>query len=294
MSLGDYLKRLFKNLSPPASAAELDRKAELAKQAQLAAAKAQAAIVDGYIDDVNTPTELMARQEFRSGVVVLSNSDFTSRELLKLTDDPSKALWQMGLIAVAQRDTDSALVAPLLSMFDEGGPWHKYFVMQALPVHTPVEQSLAGEIIFLLQGSPDPWHDLLIKNAAPLLTQRLADGEKPSFGELLEKLASQYDRVIVDSPPVLPVADARIIATKCDVTLLTLRVDRSTRKRAIAAHESLQSVSARILGAVLNDMPKGIGYGYGGYHGGRYGYGSGGYKSKPQLKPDVPRAKSGA
>ncbi len=110
-------------------------------------------------------------------------------------------------------------------------------------------------------------------NPAEILNSR-------AFEELLEKLSKAYDRIIVDSPPVLPVADARIIATKCDVTVMALRVDKSTRKRGLAAHESLLSVGARILGAVLNDMPRGIGYGYGSYYGGRYAYGYGSYENK--------------
>jgi capsular exopolysaccharide synthesis family protein len=115
--------------------------------------------------------------------------------------------------------------------------------------------------------------------------QVLTSGTKPpnpaemlnsaAFEEILAELGAHYDRILVDSPPVLPIADARIIATKCDMTILVLRVDRTTRKRAQAGFDSIQSVGATVLGSVLNDVPLAIGYGYGGYYRGRYGYGYG-------------------
>lgn len=94
------------------------------------------------------------------------------------------------------------------------------------------------------------------------------------FAQILESLGKKYDRVIVDSPPVLPVTDARIIASRCNSTLLTFRVDQTTRKRAAAARDSLIGAGAKLLGVAMNDMPSGIGYGYGyGYGYGKYGYG---------------------
>ena len=191
MAIGDYLKRLLKNLSQPASQAELDRKAQLEKQTRLAAAKAQAAIVDKFIDDVNSPATLAEMEEFQAGVTLLHASGFSGKELLELSEDPSQALWQMGLMAVSLRDVDPALVAPMLTMFEEGGPWHKYFVMKALLVHTPIERSLAGELLFRLKEYSGPWLDNMIKITIPVLTHRMEDGEKPSFGELLEKLDAE-------------------------------------------------------------------------------------------------------
>ena len=99
----------------------------------------------------------------------------------------------------------------------------------------------------------------------------------PKFENLLADLSKHYDHVIVDSPPVLPVADARIIATRCRATVLTVRVDKSTRKRISAARDMLVGVGAKILGIALNDMPHGIGYGYGagyGYYGRNSPYGT--------------------
>ncbi len=105
------------------------------------------------------------------------------------------------------------------------------------------------------------------------------------FEQLLTGLAGIYDRIIVDSPPVLAVTDSRVIATKCDATILVTRVDKSTRNSTGAAYERIASVGARVLGVVLNAMPTGIGYGYGAGYG--YGYGSKYGDPIPESRPRV-------
>ncbi len=100
------------------------------------------------------------------------------------------------------------------------------------------------------------------------------------FGELLEQLQEIYDKVIIDAPPVMPVADARVIAAQTDATVLVLRADRSTRRLSLAARDELWRVRAQRLGIVVNAVParkqasyaSGYGYGYG-----NYGYSSGNY-----------------
>ncbi len=91
------------------------------------------------------------------------------------------------------------------------------------------------------------------------------------FEELLKLLSKRYDRIIIDSPPVTPVTDAQILSAICDITLLVLRAEKSTRKMSQQARNGLLSVGARVLGAVVNDVPrKGLsGYysSYGQYHG---------------------------
>ncbi len=89
------------------------------------------------------------------------------------------------------------------------------------------------------------------------------------FTDVISELSSRYDRIIIDAPPVMPVTDACILAAICDVTLLVLRAEQSTRKTSQQACDKLLSVSARILGVVVNDVSRKRGrYGY--YYG--YGY----------------------
>jgi capsular exopolysaccharide synthesis family protein len=75
-----------------------------------------------------------------------------------------------------------------------------------------------------------------------------------AFQHLIAEMASRYDRVIVDSPPVGVVADAVVISTHVDGTLVVLKAGRTSREVARQAVRQLQDVNARILGALLNDL----------------------------------------
>jgi succinoglycan biosynthesis transport protein ExoP len=101
------------------------------------------------------------------------------------------------------------------------------------------------------------------------------------FTTLLRDLASQYDQVVVDSPPVAPVTDARILAAACDATVLVIRAEKTGRRVAEHARDALASVGAAVLGVVVNDAPRGrtAGSNYGHYHYG-YGYTYGNSRSK--------------
>ena len=108
-----------------------------------------------------------------------------------------------------------------------------------------------------------------------------------AFAELLEQLSKEYDRVIVDSPPVMPVTDSQILAARCDITLVVLRADKSTRKVSMQAREGILSVGGRILGVVVNDVPRKSGrYGYYGYYYGPY-YGRKKQKSRKKTSAAV-------
>ena len=85
-----------------------------------------------------------------------------------------------------------------------------------------------------------------------------------SFARALQAFSERYDRVIIDSPPVGPVADSQILSALCDVTLLVLRAERSTRRHSQHARDGLVSVGGYILGAIVNDVSRRRGH-YGHY-----------------------------
>ncbi|MFG2824442.1 polysaccharide biosynthesis tyrosine autokinase [Kitasatospora sp. NPDC048365] len=85
---------------------------------------------------------------------------------------------------------------------------------------------------------------------------------------ILDDLARTFDTVVVDSAPLLPVADTVGLAPIVDGTVLVVRAGRTPRERVQAAVGALRSVGAPILGGVLSMAKlKSEGYGYG------YGYG---------------------
>jgi capsular exopolysaccharide synthesis family protein len=97
--------------------------------------------------------------------------------------------------------------------------------------------------------------------------------------KLVEEWKQEFDHVIIDSPPVLAVTDATVLARLADIVVLVVRA-QTTRKQSLRrATEVLRDVSAKIAGFVINDLsPESVGYrNYYGYYGNkqyRYYYGS--------------------
>jgi capsular exopolysaccharide synthesis family protein len=90
------------------------------------------------------------------------------------------------------------------------------------------------------------------------------------FRDLITPLVDGADFVLIDTPPVLPVADARVVAGVVDATLLVVAAERSKVKEVQLATDLLHQVDAPLVGVVLNQVParrrhKGYDYGYGGY-----------------------------
>jgi capsular exopolysaccharide synthesis family protein len=84
-----------------------------------------------------------------------------------------------------------------------------------------------------------------------------------AFGKLLQQLEQAYDLIVIDSPPLLAVADARILGAQAGLTILTLRAEKSTRQEVMQACQQLHAVGSSILGVVLNGVPqRGRAYGY--------------------------------
>jgi len=77
-----------------------------------------------------------------------------------------------------------------------------------------------------------------------LLTQK--------FPMLLSRLERDYEAVIIDATPVIPVSDARILSRFADATVLVARAGTATRRQVRAAVERLELISVRPTAVVLN------------------------------------------
>lgn len=86
---------------------------------------------------------------------------------------------------------------------------------------------------------------------------------------LIEKVSEQFDVVLIDTPPVIAVTDAAILAQEVDGVILVLASGEVNKDFAQRAKEQLDKVGAKILGAVLNkaDMKTSEYYYYYYYHG---------------------------
>jgi protein-tyrosine kinase len=95
---------------------------------------------------------------------------------------------------------------------------------------------------------------------------------------LLERVSPLFDWVILDSPPLLPVADASQLADHVDGVILVVRAASTPTVTVERACQELQG--RNVVGVVLNAVESSHGYGY--YE--RYGYGYGHDDSKPRVE----------
>jgi capsular exopolysaccharide synthesis family protein len=103
-----------------------------------------------------------------------------------------------------------------------------------------VVQETKVENLSLLPSGPIP------PNPAELLNSRM-------MGLILERAKEIFDTIIIDSPPVMAVADAQILASKCDGTVLVVSSGKTEREDVKKAKDQLLNSKANILGAVLNN-----------------------------------------
>lgn len=119
-------------------------------------------------------------------------------------------------------------------------------------------QTWARNLSVLAAGSTPP-------NPAELL-------QSQGMKRLIAKLRADYDIVLIDAPPLLPVADAALLAAESDGAILVVHHGKTTKDQVAAAAGRLESVGAKLIGTVINMSPEpkhgryGYGYGYG------YGY----------------------
>jgi capsular exopolysaccharide synthesis family protein len=98
----------------------------------------------------------------------------------------------------------------------------------------------------------------------PSVPELLSGG---AFAELLEQAGQEYDLVMIDSPPVLGLADAILLGGIAKHLVYVIEAGRPLRGRGLAAVRRLRAAGLKIDGAVLNKFdPKHAGYGY------EYGY----------------------
>jgi succinoglycan biosynthesis transport protein ExoP len=117
----------------------------------------------------------------------------------------------------------------------------------------------------------------LARNPLELLSSKKFEG-------LLELLKSQFDYIIMDGPPTLPVSDACIIANKVDGVIFAVKAEDTRIKVAKEAVSRLQKLNANVIGAVFTVAdPTKMSYYGGQYYSGEY------YGVKPEttIKPDT-------
>jgi len=150
-------------------------------------------------------------------------------------------------------------------------------VSQLSQLFQPLDASTSAGLTDLLTGHAQ-LSQVVHHTAVPCLDILPAGSRAPNpaellgshtMGHLVHDLQQRYDFVLLDSPPILPVADGLLLSRLVDSVVLVVRSRATDRKVAQEARRRLLRVNARVLGVVLNDLDtKGDGYDmlvYGGY-----------------------------
>ncbi len=113
----------------------------------------------------------------------------------------------------------------------------------------------------LLQDTMQPGLRVLVSGPLPPNPAELLGSGR--MRQLLQRLQSLADVLVLDSPPATILADAAILSTQIDGILLVLKSGVTRREVARRAVDALTHVNARVVGALLNHMPtRGSGYYY--------------------------------
>jgi capsular exopolysaccharide synthesis family protein len=108
-----------------------------------------------------------------------------------------------------------------------------------VPLAGAVQEVPAQARLSLLSSGPLP------PNPSELLSSRRTV-------EVLGSLQAEYDIVLIDAPPVLPVTDSLILSGRVDATLLVVVAGSTSRREVARAMELLRQVDAPVVGAVIN------------------------------------------
>jgi non-specific protein-tyrosine kinase len=121
-------------------------------------------------------------------------------------------------------------------------------MMDDAALSTPPLQASGIEGLSVLTSGPLP------PNPAELMGSRRME-------EAIAALAERADQVFFDTPPVVAVTDAAVLATKVDGVLLVVSAGQTRREVARTAVQRLEQINARLVGTVLTNAQMGAGFG---------------------------------
>jgi polysaccharide biosynthesis transport protein len=70
--------------------------------------------------------------------------------------------------------------------------------------------------------------------------------------ELIERCRLEFDAVLIDTPPMLQMPDARVVGRLADAVIMVIRSGKTTRGEAMAAYRRFADDGTRVLGTILN------------------------------------------
>ncbi len=225
----------------------------------------------GYLADKPTSAAAEAVRNLRTSVL-LSNVDEPPQVIMTCSSFPGEGkttialalaqnLAQMGKsVLLVEGDIRRRVFAQYIKTDQTKG------LISVLSESTPIE-----EAIFTDQrvGCDVLLADKSTGNAADIFASK-------RFAEMIDASREKYDHIIIDTPPVLVVPDARIIAQNVDAIVFVVRWDKTNKHAVIDGLREFESVNTQATGLVLNQISvRGMKqYGYGSKYGTYSIYGS--------------------
>jgi capsular exopolysaccharide synthesis family protein len=118
---------------------------------------------------------------------------------------------------------------------------------------------------------PAPQENLFVIPSGPIPPSPTELVSSPRMEQVVQELAALYDVVVIDSPPILGLADAPVLSTLADGVILVVESDRSHRGALKTALRRLRAMRPILLGAVLTKFdPTRSGNRYSEYYGYAY------------------------
>ena len=84
--------------------------------------------------------------------------------------------------------------------------------------------------------------------------------------DLIKELSINFDYIILDTPPILPVSDTLLLASKADATLIVVKARKTKEKIVKESYSKLVEARANVIGTILNESDKSLDNKYCGYY----------------------------
>ncbi|MDN3522057.1 polysaccharide biosynthesis tyrosine autokinase [Halomonas ramblicola] len=122
------------------------------------------------------------------------------------------------------------------------------------------------ELDEVIRSTSVPSLDYISRGSVPPNPSELLMHER--FGHYLKELSERYDLLLIDTPPVLAVTDAAVIAKQCGTTLMVVRFQQNPLREVRIAQRRLEISGVTVKGVILNAMERkaATSYGYGYYN----------------------------
>lgn len=242
------------------------------------------------MEEIKTAT-LIAHEDAKSPV---SEAYRTIRTNLQFSQIAGKEMKTILLTSATPNEGKSTTISNLGVVMAQAG--HKVVLLDC-DFRNPTQHKLfekpnkglsnciaTGEdVMGILQESGIPGLYLLTSGpVAPNPSELLASD---AFMNILNRLKEEFDYILVDTPPIMPVTDAAVVASKVDGVILLVASGAIAPQVAKEAKTRMEQAGAHLLGVVLNKVDVGAGhYGYGSGYGYYYYYGNDGEKEKKHKK----------